>query len=125
MNDSDTNQKQRLQNEGPFRVGHLTPPDAEENSRQSPWRIPVNQDPPVLPEEGVEAIHDGAMKILENIGIEFLNESQELCQSRTRVEGSNVRMDREWVMEMVRKAPSIYHPPRNEREIIIETVTFF
>ncbi|GIR61705.1 MAG: hypothetical protein CM15mP66_11530 [Pseudomonadota bacterium] len=49
--------------------------------KQSPWRIPVNQDPPIepLPEEGVEAIHDGAMKILENIGIEFLNEeAQEL-----------------------------------------------
>ena len=93
--------------------------------KQSPWRIPVNQDPPIepLPEEGVEAIHDGAMKILENIGIEFLNEeAQDLfAKAGCRVEGRNVRMDREWVMEMVQKAPSRFTiTPRNEeREIII------
>ena len=42
---------------------------------QMPWRIPVNTDRPTEPlgEEGVAAIHDGAMRILEEIGIEFLN----------------------------------------------------
>ena len=42
---------------------------------QMPWRIPVNTDRPTEPlgPEGVQAIHDGAMRILEDIGIEFLN----------------------------------------------------
>ena len=43
---------------------------------QMPWRIPVNTDRPTEPlgPDGVQAIHDGAMRILEDIGIEFLNE---------------------------------------------------
>jgi len=43
---------------------------------QMPWRLPINTDRPTEPlyEDGVQAIHDGAMKILEDIGIEFLNE---------------------------------------------------
>ena len=42
---------------------------------QMPWRLPRNLDRPTEPltEEGVQAIHDGAMRILEEIGIEFLN----------------------------------------------------
>jgi trimethylamine--corrinoid protein Co-methyltransferase len=41
-----------------------------------PWRIPVNPDKPTEPldEEGVAAIHRGAMRILSEIGIEFLND---------------------------------------------------
>ena len=40
-----------------------------------PWHLPVNCDPPIAPltDQGVEAIHEGAMRILEEIGIEFLN----------------------------------------------------
>ena len=42
---------------------------------QMPWMLPQNRDKPTepLPPEGVEAIHNGAMHILEEIGIEFLN----------------------------------------------------
>ena len=42
---------------------------------QMPWNPPVNLDRPTEPltPEGVAAIHDGAMRILEEIGIEFLN----------------------------------------------------
>ena len=42
---------------------------------QMPWNPPVMIDRPVEPlnEEGIAAIHDGAMRILEEIGIEFLN----------------------------------------------------
>ncbi len=42
---------------------------------QLPWSLPVNRDRPTEPltEEGVQAVHDGAMRILEEIGIEFLN----------------------------------------------------
>ena len=44
--------------------------------RQLPWEIPVNLDAPTEPLTGeqVQAIHDGAMRVLEEIGIEFLNE---------------------------------------------------
>ena len=43
---------------------------------QMPWRIPVNPDRPIEPmgPEGVEAIHKGAMAILRDIGIRFLND---------------------------------------------------
>ena len=42
---------------------------------QMPWSPPINVDRPVDPltDEGVQAVHDGAMRILEEIGIEFLN----------------------------------------------------
>ena len=42
---------------------------------QMPWNPPINMDRPTEPLDagGVAAIHDGAMRILEEIGIEFLN----------------------------------------------------
>ena len=85
---------------------------------QMPWRIPRNLDRPTEPltEEGVQAIHDGAMRILEEIGIEFLNEeSLEIFRhAGCTVDGTNVRMGRDWVMEMVRKAPAEFTiTPRN------------
>ncbi|EYD77634.1 Trimethylamine methyltransferase family protein [Rubellimicrobium mesophilum DSM 19309] len=92
---------------------------------QMPWRIPVNHDRPIEPldESGVEAIHDGAMRILEEIGIEFLNEEALglFRQAGCKVEGTNVRMGRDWVIEMVRRAPSEFTiTPRNpERELPI------
>ena len=93
--------------------------------KQSPWRLPINHDPPIEPlsEEGVRAVHNGAMNILENIGIEFLNEESRtiFAQAGCRVDGTNVKMDREWVMEMVGKTPSQFTiTPRNpDHEIIV------
>ncbi len=73
--------------------------------QQMPWRMPVNTDRPTEPldPEGVQAIHDGAMRILEEIGIEFLNEESLviLREAGCTVNGTNVRMGRDWVMEMV------------------------
>ena len=56
---------------------------------QMPWRIPVNTDRPTEPltEEGVQAIHDGAMRILEEIGIEFLNDEALGHPERSRLQG--------------------------------------
>lgn len=90
---------------------------------QMPWRIPVNHDRPTepMPPEGVQAIHDGAMRILEEIGIEFLNlEALELFKAAgCTVNGTNVRMGRDWVMEMVRKAPSEFTiTPRNPDRVL-------
>ena len=75
--------------------------------KQSPWRLPINHDPPIEPlyEEGVQAIHNGAMDILENIGIEFLNDESRTIfeQAGCRVDGTNVKMDREWVWRWLGK----------------------
>ena len=92
---------------------------------QMPWRLPVNVDAPTEPlgPEGVEAIHDGAMQILEEIGIEFLNEEalSIFRQAGCVVDGTNVRMGRDWVMETVGHAPAKFDiTPRNpDRKITI------
>ena len=63
--------------------------------KQSPWRLPVNHDRPTEPlsEDGIVAIHNGAMHILEEIGIEFLNEeAQQLFkEAGCKVDGTNVK----------------------------------
>ncbi|MGG7643693.1 trimethylamine methyltransferase family protein [Rhodovulum sp. YNF3179] len=92
---------------------------------QSPWRIPENPDRPVEPldEAGVQAVHEGAMRILEEIGIEFLNDEARgiMAEAGCTVEGTNVRMGRDFVMEMVGKAPSQFTiTPRNpDRQVTI------
>ncbi len=92
---------------------------------QMPWNPPVNIDRPTEPlgPEGVEAIHDGAMRILEEIGVEFLNPEALaiLKDAGCTIDGENVRMGREFVMEHVRMAPSEFTlTPRNpSRQITI------
>ncbi len=92
---------------------------------QMPWAQPINTDVPVSPlgPEGIEAIHDGAMRILEEIGIEFLNDEAAgiLRQAGCSVAGTNVRMGRDFVMEMIGKAPpTCTITPRNpERRITL------
>lgn len=92
---------------------------------QMPWRLPVNIDQPTEPldADGVQAIHDGAMRILEEVGIEFLNEEALALfkEAGCTVRGTNVRMGRDWVMEMIGHAPSQFTiTPRNaDREIVI------
>lgn len=86
---------------------------------QMPWNPPINIDRPVEPldEAGIQAIHDGAMRILEEIGIEFLNaEAVEVLRGTggCDINGENVRMGRDFVMEMIGKAPSEFTiTPRN------------
>ncbi|MEO8242840.1 MAG: trimethylamine methyltransferase family protein, partial [bacterium] len=92
---------------------------------QMPWRIPVNPDRPTEPldADGVQAIHRGAMTILRDIGIEFLNPEavKILKEAGCRVEGTNIRMDEDFVMEMLSHAPETFTiTPRNvEREVIM------
>ncbi|WP_425043959.1 trimethylamine methyltransferase family protein [Primorskyibacter sp. S87] len=85
---------------------------------QMPWNPPVNRDRPIEPltPDGVAAIHDGAMRILEEIGVRFLNKEALgiLKQAGCSIDGDLVRMDRDFVMEMVGKAPpSFTLTPRN------------
>jgi trimethylamine--corrinoid protein Co-methyltransferase len=91
---------------------------------QMPWAPPINLDRPTEPldDTGVAAIHDGAMRILEEIGIQILNpEALEIFRASggCTIQGENLRMGRDFVMEQVAKAPSEWTiTPRNpERRI--------
>lgn len=92
---------------------------------QMPWRIPVNPDRPTEPldMDGVMAIHRGCMRILKEIGIEFLNPAAVdiLRKAGCRVDGTNVRMDEDFVTDMLKTAPESFTiTPRNpDREVII------
>ena len=88
--------------------------------RQLPWEIPVNSDAPTEPltAEQVQAVHDGAMRVLEEIGVEFLHEEArdvlKAAGCETTPGSTNVRMDRGLVMEKVGLAPSQFTiTPRN------------
>ena len=82
--------------------------------KQIPWGLPRNSDAPTEPldENGVRAIHDGAMRVLEEIGIEFIHDEakQILGKAGCTVspDSDNVRMGRDFVIEQVRKAPSTF-----------------
>ena len=85
---------------------------------QMPWKIPKLIDPPIEPldHEGVMSIHNGAMQILEEIGIEFLNpEALKIMKDAgCTVVNQNVKMGRDFVMEMMKYAPETFEiTPRN------------
>jgi len=87
---------------------------------QLDWCQPRYADAPIEPidQDGVEAIHNASMQVLENTGILFLNDTAlevfEKAGCRVDWESKKVRMDRAWVMEQVAKAPShITITPRN------------
>ncbi len=92
---------------------------------QMSWRVPENHDRPTEPltAEGVEAIHKGAMRVLKDIGIRFLNdESLDLFRKAgCKVDGQTVRMDEDFVTEMLARAPRTFSmTPRNpERRISV------
>lgn len=99
--------------------------DSPHAIEQMDWRIPINRDRPTEPldADGVATIHNGAMHILEEIGIEFLNPEALaiLKKAGCTVSDQNVRMGRDFVAEMVAKAPSEFTiTPRNpDRKIPI------
>ncbi len=85
---------------------------------QMPWKVPQNSDRPTEPldADGVEAIHRGAMRILSDIGVEFLNPEAvaHLKAAGCIVSGTNVRMDEDFVTEMLARAPASFTiTPRN------------
>ena len=86
--------------------------------RQSDWQNNVILDPPTEPidQEGVEKIHNTAMRILEEIGIEMLNQEaiEVLRKHGAKVDGPKVFLDREFVMEKLALVPSEFTlTPRN------------
>ena len=93
--------------------------------KQQNWKIPYNFDNFVEPlkEEAVVAIHNTAMKILEEIGVLFLNpEACKILQKagcKVDFSDSNVKMDRRWVMDMLKTVPQHFSiTPRNHKNKI-------
>jgi len=89
---------------------------------QAPWMQPKNPFAPMetVTPDGMDRIHANSMRILEEIGLHFLDEDAlaTLKKAGCKVDGECVFMDREWVMEMVGKAPSTFtmharNPDRN------------
>jgi trimethylamine---corrinoid protein Co-methyltransferase len=64
----------------------------------------------ILSGEDVEAIHEQAMTILEEIGVDFLHDrARELFgRAGMAVDGMRVRFDRAFVLEMAAKTPSTF-----------------
>ena len=90
---------------------------------QMPWNPPLNRDRPTEPldGEGVQAIHRAAMHILEEIGIEFLNDEALAVMKRAgcTIRDRNVRMGRDFVAEMLAQAPESFTiTPRNPARAI-------
>ena len=86
---------------------------------QPAWHLPEYLDSPVEPltQEGVEKVHDAAMRVLEEIGIHFLHpEAVAILKNAgcTVEDDVNVRMGRDFVMEMISHAPETFTiTPRN------------
>jgi len=92
---------------------------------QIPWELTTNIDKPTEPlsEEGVNAIHLGAMEILEEIGLEILNHEARdiLSKAGCIVVGENVKFDREFIMEMIIKHPLnlILHQETQRKKLLL------
>ena len=87
---------------------------------QSPWALPEFSDPPIEPlsPEAVQAVHNGAMRVLEEIGIQFLHPRavEVLVKAGCTVldDGVTILMGRDFVMEKIALAPpSFTITPRN------------
>ena len=92
---------------------------------QLDWSIPYNTDNFIEPldADGIQAIDNAAMQVIEEIGIQFLNEEAKsiLIDAGCKVDqnSSNVIMDRHWVKEMVAKAPTEFEiVPRNPEKSV-------
>ena len=83
-------------------------------------KVPVYE---VTNEEGIEQIHDLAMRIVEEIGVDFRDaESLEIWgKTDAEIDGERVRVGRDTLLELVAKAPSQYiHYARNpERTVTV------
>ncbi|MHB1927974.1 MAG: trimethylamine methyltransferase family protein [Acidimicrobiales bacterium] len=64
----------------------------------------------VLSEEQLELVHDRAMTILEDIGVEIRQEAalRRLAEEGQKVEDSRVRFDRGFVLEVAARAPASF-----------------
>jgi trimethylamine---corrinoid protein Co-methyltransferase len=86
-----------------------------------PMLFDRNDAPKVLTAEQEETVHEQAMRILEEIGIDVLHDGARklLADAGLAVDGNRVRWDRGFVMEQVAKAPSTFtlHARNAERSV--------
>ena len=87
---------------------------------QLAWELPHYIDAPTEPldAENLERIHATSMRVLEEIGVEFLNDEalDYLKKAGCKVDGENVRIDRGLVAEILPLAPAEFEViPRNEK----------
>ena len=94
---------------------------------QLDWAPPAYSDPPIEPidADGLTGIHNASMRVLEDIGILFLNDAALDVFAKqgciVDYDTKSVCMDRYWVMQQVAKAPShVTITPRNPDR----TITF-
>ena len=99
---------------------------------QLPWTQPRYVDPPVEPlsADQIEAVHEASLDILETIGIMFLNDEAldilEAAGCDVDRATQNVKMDRHWVAQTIKSAPSQFTIiPRNTDRAITVGDNFF
>ena len=107
------------------RISSKESKDSRLSLQQLSWKIPYNLDGFVEPldAEAVAVVHNAAMKIIEEIGILFLN--PEACKilkkagCKVNFSDSKVKMDRQWVMDMLKTVPEKFSiTPRNKNNEI-------
>ena len=105
------------------RISSKESKDSRLSLQQLSWKIPYNLDGFVEPLDAVAVVHNAAMKILEEIGILFLN--PEACKilkkagCKVDFSDSKVKMDRQWVMDMLKTVPEKFSiTPRNKNNEI-------
>ncbi len=93
--------------------------------RQLPWTPVRNPYPPmeILTPDQLTAVHDTSMRILEEIGVEFMGEDALALLKQAGAEVNEatglVRFDRNLVLDLVAKAPShVTLTPRNREHAI-------
>jgi trimethylamine--corrinoid protein Co-methyltransferase len=94
--------------------GSVDRADKKAAIEQLAWSLPIHSDAPVEPvsQEVLEKIHDTSLKVLEEIGLLFLNEDAlEVLRGLgcdIDQDTSNVRMDRALVLDAIEKAPASF-----------------
>ena len=119
-----TNRTQPMEKEKEIRKGGRTA------RRAKRVNAPIVHNPPLIPNvpvyevanaEGVEQIHELAMRIVEEIGVDFREDAalQTWGKTDAQIDGQRVRVGRETLLSLVDKAPSEYtHHGRNSARTV-------
>ncbi len=92
---------------------------------QPEWRRVINPYRPieVLDAEQVQAVHDASLRVLREVGMDFLHPEALaiLRRSGAEVDGERVRFDPDLVMEWVTKAPSSFrlHARNPDHDVVV------
>ncbi len=106
------------------RRGRARSTATEPRIRQLPWRqVELSHGNfPILDEEGVERIHEGSLRVLEDLGIELWSEEARtlFAEAGATIDGEVVRIGRELIEAALATAPrSFTLTSRNEAKQIV------